>query len=71
MHLGGLSGAEIESGRTPLDAMYMCEPILPQQQVPSDVGEILERHKFLRQLVDDHHRYAWDLMANNSISHFG
>ena len=27
MHLGGLSAVEIESGRTPLDALYMTEPI--------------------------------------------
>ena len=71
MHLGGLSAAEIESGRTPLDAMYMCEPILSRREVPSDVGEILERHRFLRQLhvVDDHRRYAWDLMANQFNQH--
>ena len=69
MHLGGLSAAEIESGRTPLDALYMTEPILSQRQVPADVGEILERHRFLRQLVDDHRRYAWDLMADQFNQH--
>eukprot|EP01048_Picozoa_sp_COSAG05_P002199 COSAG05_NODE_85_length_20698_cov_35.370309_3_plen_190_part_00 len=57
MHLGGLSAVEIESGRTPLDALYMTEPILSQRQVPADVGEILERHRFLRQLVDDQRRW--------------
>ena len=45
------------------------EPILSQRQVPSDVGEILEHHKFLRQLVDDHRRYAWDLMAEQFNQH--
>ena len=69
MHLGGLSAVEIESGRTPLDALYMTDPILSQRRVPADVSETLERHKFLRQLVDDHRRYAFDLMSDQHNQH--
>eukprot|EP01048_Picozoa_sp_COSAG05_P015125 COSAG05_NODE_1789_length_4083_cov_4.713353_1_plen_292_part_00 len=69
MHLGGLSAVEIESGRTPLDALYMTDPILSQRRVPADVSETLERHKFLRQLVDDHRRYAFDLMSDQYNQH--
>ena len=69
MHLGGLSAVEIESGRTPLDALYMTDSILSQRRVPADVKETLERHKFLRQLVDDHRRYAFDLMSDQYNQH--
>eukprot|EP01044_Picomonas_judraskeda_P039244 COSAG03_NODE_18711_length_350_cov_0.537849_1_plen_65_part_01 len=42
---------------------HMSEPILSQRVVPAGAAATLERQRYLRQLVDDHRRYAWDLMA--------